>query len=294
MRIESQKIDVNPRIKIADDIDIVASDSVFIGEYAYILPGFKVRCRSLYIGRHCYIGAGVEIGGGGCNGPNAHVSIGERSLIAERSFINCAESVTIGEHVAFGYETQVWTHGVWQPVANGFGKMKQEPVKIGNEVWLPSRCQVMAGVEIGDNVVVGMGSLVNKSLPAGCVAVGRPAKIIKENEFPKAITDEDLRAELNNILKIYMAIAEDKGFEPTIIISGDCIIKFAYLAEHIDFNIRTKELMKYNPETRESQPTTYLTVYAEDFRDFLRRWGFAFYGGGFFESIEPKRFQEAQ
>jgi len=283
MRIESQKVEVNPKTKIADDIDIVASDSVFIGEYAFINSGFKARCRSLYIGRHCYIGIGVEIGGGGCNGPNAHVTIGAKSLIAERSFINCAESVTIGEHVAFGYETQVWTHGVWQPVVDGFPKMKQEPVKIGNEVWLPSRCQVMAGVEIGDNVVVGMGSLVNKNLPAGCVAVGRPARIIKENEFPKAITDEDLRAELNNILKIYMTIAEDKGFEPTIIISGDGVIQFSYLSEDIIFKPRTGQFSPLN-----------LSVYAEDFRDFLRRWGFPFYGGGFFESIEPKRFQEAQ
>ena len=285
MRIESQLIDINPRTKIADDVDIVASDSIYIGEYAYILPGFKVRCRSLHIGRHCYIGACVEIGGGGCNGPNAHVRIGDKSLIAERSFINCAESVTIGEHVAFGYETQVWTHGVWQPVVVGSGKMKQEPVKIGNEVWLPSRCQVLAGVEIGDNVVVGMGSLVNRSLPSGCVAVGRPAKVIKKNDSLKPISDEGLREELERLVALYMVIAEDKGFKPDIFIGDDCTIEFYYAGklEQVFFKPRSKEFSPLN-----------LSVYAEDFRDFLRRWGFPFYGGGFFQSIEPERFIDAQ
>ncbi len=283
MRVESQKVDIDPKTKIAPDADIVASDSVYIGEYAFILPGFRAHCRSLYIGRHCYIGEGVGIGGGGSNGPNAHVLIGERSLIAERSFINCAESVTIGEHVAFGYETQIWTHGVWQPVVDGFGKQKQEPVKIGNEVWLPSRCQVMPGVEIGDNVVVGMGSLVNKSLPPGCVAVGRPAKVIQENVYPSTISIDDLNEELERLIPLYMVMADDKGFKPRIGFSVDSVLTFSYEGEKVEFNTRTKE---FSP--------LYISAYAEDFRDFLRRNGFGFYGGGFFESIEPKRFKEAK
>ena len=284
MRIESQKIDIDPVTKIAEDVDIVASDSIFIGKHAVILPGFKVRCRSLYIGRHCYIGEGVGIGGGGCNGPNAHVFIGARSLIAERSFINCAESVTIGEHVAFGYETQVWTHGVWQPVVDGFGKQKQAPVVIGNEVWLPSRCQVMAGVQIGDNVVVGMGSLINKSLPPGCVAVGRPAKVVKENAYPAEISDDDLKKELERLVKNYIEIAEDKGFKPDISVESDCNILFCHEGEEIAFNPKLKEFI----------PCHGISKYAEDFRDFLRRNGFGFYGGGFFESMEPQRFIKAK
>lgn len=280
MRIESQNIRIHPDTKIANDAEIVASDFVSIGQYAMILPGFKARCRSLYIGRHCYIGEGVQIGGGGCNGLNSNVEIGERSLIAEGSFINCAESVTIGEHVAFGYGTQVWTHGVWQPVVDGYPKQKQEPVVIGNEVWLPSRCQVMPGVTIGDYTVVGMGSLVNKSLPKGCVAVGKPAKVIKENVYPASISDDDLLEELNRLCNQYMEIAEDKGFNPDVSVAKDCIITFRYEGEKVLFS----------PRERKFRPFDNISKYAEDFRDFLRRNGFGFYGGGFFESIEPRRF----
>lgn len=281
MKIESQIFNIHHETKIADDVEIIASDLVEIGRYAVIGSGFKVRCRSLKIGRHCYIGERVGIGGGGSMGPNAHVLIGEQSLIADGCFINCAETVTIGRHVAFGYETQIWTHGIWQPVIEGFSPMKQAPVNIGDEVWLPSRCQVLAGVTIGDYTVVGMGSLVNKDLPTGCVAVGRPARIIKKNVYPEYINNEVLKPELERLIEIYQGIANDKGFNPHVYITEDCELIFSYLDEQVVFR----------PRTRQFSPTT-LSDYAEDFRDFLRRWGFPFYGGGFFRSIVPRRFSE--
>lgn len=283
MKIQSQQIHIDSLTKISHDAEIVASDSIIIGRYAVIQSGFKARCRSLYIGKHCFIGENVHIGGGGCDGLNANVSIGERSLIAEGSFINCAESVTIGEHVAFGYEVQIWTHGVWQPIVDGFSKMKQLPVKIGNEVWLPSRCQVLSGVEIGDNVVVGMGSLVNKSLPDGCMAAGVPVKVIKENIYPSPISDDEVYEELVRLINIYMDIAEDKGFEPQIHIMDKTNILFTLDGEEVYFKTRTKQMSPLE-----------LSDYAEDFRDFLRRNGFPFYGGGFFKSIKPKRFLEVK
>lgn len=51
-------------------------------------------------------------------------------------------------------------------------------VKIGNNVWFGENVTVMPGVEIGDNVIVGIGSIVTKSIPSGSVAVGVPAKVI--------------------------------------------------------------------------------------------------------------------
>lgn len=284
MKIESQNIDINPMTKIDFDVEIVASDSIFIGEYAVISKGFRARCKSLHIGRHCFIGENVGIGGGGCDGSEAHVGIGECSLIAEGSFINCAESVTIGKHVAFGYETQVWTHGVWQPVVDGFGKMKQQPVVIGDEVWLPSRCQVLPGVTIGNNTVVGMGSLVNKDLPGGCVAVGRPAKVVKEDAYPSPISDDELIKELNRVRDNYLILAQEKDYCPEVTIAKDGKITFRYKKEEVTFNPRLKTF----------EPCPEISEYAEDFRDFLRRWGFPFYGGGFFKSIMTDRFIKAQ
>lgn len=52
-------------------------------------------------------------------------------------------------------------------------------VIIGNNVWIGDRVSVLGGVTIGDNVIIGAGSIVTKSIPSNCLAVGVPAKVIK-------------------------------------------------------------------------------------------------------------------
>ena len=54
-----------------------------------------------------------------------------------------------------------------------------KPVKIGKNVWIGASCTILPGVIIGDNSVVGAGSVVVKSIPKNTIAVGNPAKVIK-------------------------------------------------------------------------------------------------------------------
>ena len=53
------------------------------------------------------------------------------------------------------------------------------PVKIGNDVWLGANVTVLPGVTIGDNVVIGAGSVVNRDIPSGTVAAGNPCRVIR-------------------------------------------------------------------------------------------------------------------
>jgi len=50
------------------------------------------------------------------------------------------------------------------------------------QLWITSRCIILPGVTIGDNSVIGAGSVVAKDIPANCFAAGNPAKIIKYYE----------------------------------------------------------------------------------------------------------------
>lgn len=54
------------------------------------------------------------------------------------------------------------------------------PIKVGNDVWFGGGVQVLPGVTIGNNVVIGSGSVVNKDIPSNVVAVGNPCKVIRE------------------------------------------------------------------------------------------------------------------
>lgn len=57
-----------------------------------------------------------------------------------------------------------------------------KPVKIGNDVWIGGRAVILPGVTIGDNSVIGAGSLVSRDIPANVVAVGNPCKFLKTIE----------------------------------------------------------------------------------------------------------------
>jgi len=68
----------------------------------------------------------------------------------------------------------------YSQIVNHSGSARSvQPVTIGSGVWMAPGCIVIQGVEIGENSVIGTGAVVTKSIPANCLAVGVPAKVVK-------------------------------------------------------------------------------------------------------------------
>ncbi|WP_344910033.1 DapH/DapD/GlmU-related protein [Amphibacillus indicireducens] len=61
------------------------------------------------------------------------------------------------------------------------------PIRIRNNVWIGANSVVLPGVTIGDNTVIGAGSVVTKDIPANVVAVGSPCRVMRE------INDKDMK-----------------------------------------------------------------------------------------------------
>ena len=140
--------------------------TAIIDSKALIGNNVKIKCKELIVGDHLYMADGVEIGRGGCNGPNSNVKIGSGVGIFENVVINPSEPVEIGDNCGIGADVMIWTHGAWLDITQGFPS-EFGPVKIGNNVWLPARSIVLPNVVVGNNVVIGTNSLVNKNLPDG-------------------------------------------------------------------------------------------------------------------------------
>lgn len=94
--------------------------------------------------------------------------------------LDCAE-VIFGDNVYIGPNCGFYTagHPLDYKVRNT-GLEYAKPIKVGSNVWFGGNVCVMPGVTIGDNVVIGGGSVVTKDIPSGVVAVGNPCKPVKE------------------------------------------------------------------------------------------------------------------
>lgn len=88
--------------------------------------------------------------------------------------------IEIGDHVMFGPNVVITTGG--HPVLPQLRLHAAQfnlPVRIGNNVWVGSGAQIMPGVSIGDNSVIGAGSVVTRDIPADSVAVGSPCRVVR-------------------------------------------------------------------------------------------------------------------
>ena len=107
------------------------------------------------------------------------MKIGNGCFINTWNFLGECYLIEIGDKVRITDGVKIFTHGGGNilresyPNFDFFGK-----VCIGNNVYIGNNCLIMPGVTIGDNVVVGAGSIVTKSVPSNHVVCGNPAKII--------------------------------------------------------------------------------------------------------------------
>ena len=94
--------------------------------------------------------------------------------------LDCAK-VTFGDNVFIGPNCSFYTpiHPLKAEERNS-GIEKALPIKVGNNVWFGGNVTVLPNVEIGDNSVIGAGSVVTKNIPSNCLAVGNPCRVIKE------------------------------------------------------------------------------------------------------------------
>ncbi|QCC78633.1 sugar O-acetyltransferase [Nocardioides daphniae] len=115
-----------------------------------------------------------------------HVDLGTRISLGDRTFVNFGlvaldvAEIRIGADVQIGPNVQLLTP--LHPLDAEQRRQKWEggaPITIGDNVWLGGGVIVCPGVTIGADTVVGAGSVVAKDLPAGVLAVGNPAKVIR-------------------------------------------------------------------------------------------------------------------
>ena len=119
--------------------------------------------------------------------PQARITIGSGCFLNRNTMLAAVELIEIGDHVMFANNCFVGDADhryddpgkpvTWQ------GFEPKGPVRIGSNCWFGVGCVVTGGVKIGERSVIGANSVVTRDLPAGVIAAGAPAKVIREIEF---------------------------------------------------------------------------------------------------------------
>lgn len=135
------------------------------------------------IGKDCYIEPPLRANWGG-----RHVHFGNGVYANFNLTLVDDTDIFVGDNVMFA--PNVVVAGATHPISPTLRAKKGQynlPVKIGNNVWIGASTVILPGVTIGENSVIGAGSIVTKDIPANVVAVGNPCKVLRE------ITEEDLK-----------------------------------------------------------------------------------------------------
>lgn len=111
-----------------------------------------------------------------------NLTIGDHFYANHDVMLSDEGRITIGDYVKFGPKVGLYTP--IHPLDPGDRRTEVEttaPITIGNDVWVGGSATILPGVTLGNNVIVGAGSVVTHSFPDNVIVVGNPAKILRAN-----------------------------------------------------------------------------------------------------------------
>lgn len=119
-------------------------------------------------------------------GPDSKLSIGGDfsmgdSFLTSGAYIACNDEIQIGDKVAIGPQVTMMDSDFHELRVDGIPSNSSSPIHIKDDVWIGIDVSIKKGVTVGRGSVIGSHSVVTSDIPAGVLAVGCPATVVKEN-----------------------------------------------------------------------------------------------------------------
>jgi acetyltransferase-like isoleucine patch superfamily enzyme len=147
-------------------LEIGKQARIRLGRWSWIGDGTKIRCHEGEV----RIGAKTVMGQECTISAYQHISIGEQCIVADRVML------IDFDHNVTEVERPIRQQGIYK-----------RDVRVGSNVWIGYGAQILRGVTVGDNAIIGASSVVTRDVPANAVVVGAPARIIRMREAPQLL-----------------------------------------------------------------------------------------------------------
>ncbi|MEC7804696.1 MAG: acyltransferase [Pseudomonadota bacterium] len=140
---------------------------------------------------------------------NGSISLGNYILISPGTSIRSAESIDIGDSTMIASDVVI-TDSDWHGIYDRTDYVATpKPVKIHKNVWIGERSIILKGTQIGENSVIGAGSVVHGDIPPNSVYAGNPAKEVKKLDEGSFVTREELFNDSSTYLQDLNIIEEN-------------------------------------------------------------------------------------
>lgn len=142
----------------------------------------RARCRfiidptaTLQLGDGCEIDTGTTVAVYG----RGTLRLGERTFVGHHGTLASHRSISIGAGTFLAELVSIrdHDHALGEPPSSG--NVEVAPIVIGRDVWLAAKTTVLRGAEIGDRAVVAAHAVVRGAIPAGALAAGIPARVVR-------------------------------------------------------------------------------------------------------------------
>jgi len=167
--------------------DIVLSRFLFRNVRVVRYPWYVRGGSYIEFGKGFTSGVGLRIDAFGSE--PGQVTIGDHVQFGDYVHVAAVESVIFGDHVLMASRVYISDHDHGNYGDDGATTLPGEiqetrplriaPVKLGRNVWVGENVCILKGVEIGENSVIGAGAVVTRSVPADCIVVGNPGRVVK-------------------------------------------------------------------------------------------------------------------
>lgn len=152
---------------------IIGKNRISIGKDTYIGPGSEIICLEQHYGRLL----------------DSSIVIGDHVRITSRCRITCADSIIIQDDVLVAPDVFITDsdHGTDPTVPGGYScqPLITKKTVIEKGVWLGQRVCVLSGTKIGKHSIIGANSVVTHDIPEWSIAVGAPARVVKQWDMEK-------------------------------------------------------------------------------------------------------------